>query len=121
MIYPLIHKQLKITRPGKTIMLDEASDNNEIPPPDNYVHTEKEQEKYIAFCFKQWGWPTNEEFQTWVKDMKDKASGYCSKSRCDEILFEIKSQALARRENRKFIISEMKASSQGSVQIIEVH
>ncbi len=38
---------------------DEASDNNEIPPSHNYVHTEKEQEKYIAFCFKQWGWPTN--------------------------------------------------------------
>ena len=40
---------------------DEASDNNESPRPD-YVHTEKEQEKNIAFCFKQWGWPTNEEF-----------------------------------------------------------
>lgn len=78
---------------------DEASDNKESPPPDNYVHTEKEQEKYIALCFKQWGWPTNEEFQTWLKDMKDNASGYCSKSHRGEILFEIKSQALARREN----------------------
>ena len=68
---------------------EEASENNESPPPDNYVHTENKQEKYIAFCFKQWRWPTNEEFQTWVKDMKDKASGYCSKSRCDAILFEI--------------------------------
>ena len=48
--------------------------------------------------------------------MKDKALGYWSKSRRDEILFEIKSQALARSENQKFIISEMKASSQGSVQ-----